>query len=234
RSSDRTAGGHRGGLLSHGAFVRRGRRAALVLELADGPGTARQRATAAPAVGRHEAEQEDDRLAGDEQQDDDSEQEGRADPARPLPDDGQRRDDDEERQDDELKAEAAEPGAFVRIEVRALVLNGSLVRRHERRWYRRAAGGAEWQIPGEPLGLGRRLPTPRWAETKRWSDLERRAESHPSSAGPPISDSDLGGSGEKPERVLAAFDFGRSTRAATSARRAPCAKADPGAGTTRR
>ena len=50
-----------------------------VLELADRLRLARERPTTAPPVGRHQPQQEDDRLAGDQQQPDDREQQDGAD-----------------------------------------------------------------------------------------------------------------------------------------------------------
>ena len=73
-------------------------RGGLVLELADRlrRRCASGRRRAAP-VGGDEPEQEDDRLAGDEQQDDREREQDRAEPDRPLPGDAERRQDDRRR-----------------------------------------------------------------------------------------------------------------------------------------
>src|SRR5438552_8483373 len=82
-----TPGGNRGGLLSHGPPVRRrlislrGRdRRGLVVELAHGLRLAPQRASTRAPIRGHQAKQEDDRLARDEEQGDDDEEQGGAEP----------------------------------------------------------------------------------------------------------------------------------------------------------
>ena len=65
-----------------------------VLELPDRLRGTPHRPAAGPAVGGHQPQQEDDRLARDQQQEDHDEQQGRADRRRPVPHDGQRREDD--------------------------------------------------------------------------------------------------------------------------------------------
>ena len=55
-----------------------------VLELADRPGRAAERTAPAAPIGGDETEQEDDRLAGDQEQDDHREQERRHSPRRAI------------------------------------------------------------------------------------------------------------------------------------------------------
>src|SRR4051795_4627222 len=105
----------------------------LVLELPDGPGRTRERAAATAPIGGDEAEQEDDRLTGDEQETDRREQQHGAQPVRPVPRRAERRQDDENGEQHELESEATKPRASLRFEVLTLVLDGAGRTRRTRR-----------------------------------------------------------------------------------------------------
>jgi hypothetical protein len=120
---------------------------------------ARERAAPAASIRGDQTEQEDDRLACDQQQPDHREEQRRADRRGPVPRDAQRRQHDEDHEDHDLDPEAAETRAACRFEVVALVLDGPGRRS---RASRRGRVGPSidrywsglWRGPGGRLGAG--------------------------------------------------------------------------------
>ncbi len=140
----------------------RGRRA-LVFQLPDRLRGTSHGPSPAATVGCHEPEQEDDRLARDQQQHDHDDQQGAADDIGPLPDHGERGQDEQHAQHDQLEAETPEARAALRVELLALVLDRP--RRTGRPGRCRVGGGVG--VGHEPERYGRRPVRAERAELDR-------------------------------------------------------------------
>ena len=149
-------------------------RSALVFQLPDRLRGTPHRPPPAAAVGCHEPEQEDDRLARDEQQHDHGDQQGAADDIGPLPDHRERGQDEQHGQHDQLEAETPEARAPLRVERLTLVLDRpGLAGRPGRRRV-----GGRVVVGHEPERYGR------WPDRAGRAELVRLRRSSARSRGP--------------------------------------------------